>query len=65
METEQEAQEHRPRRAPFKVTVRQLSGDDMSMRRMDDESGVPGRGLGEVLIWEPCLTHSTYLIISA
>lgn len=50
IETEKEAQEHRPRRAPFKVTVRQLSGDDMSMRRMDDESGVPGRGLGGVLI---------------
>ena len=46
METGKKAEELRSRHAPFKVTFRQANGDDMSWRQLNDDSGVPEKGLG-------------------
>lgn len=50
METGKKAQELRSRRAPYKVTFRQANGDDMSWRQLNDDFGVPERGLSGMVI---------------
>lgn len=47
----------RPRCTPQMVTFRQPSGEDMSRRPLVDESGVPGSGLGGIVIGEPRLAR--------